>query len=174
MVCPLADCPRLFLAYFPFPCALGCDQSHTQQKLQILEVHSLSSLEFHLPLPVSLQPLPFESPRSGSDLPCLIGTCWNWVRTQAERDTNSTWELEAGWAAAQPSGPQPVRPALESPLCVCVCVFQASLPCHLVYSLVCDTVGDYVIILLWGPWHICRAPAHLCCTGTGPTLQMLH
>lgn len=50
-----------------------------------------------------------------------------------------------------------------------------SLPCHLVYSLVCDTDGDYVIILLWGLWHICRADAHLLCyAGIRPISQMLH
>lgn len=50
-----------------------------------------------------------------------------------------------------------------------------SLPCHLVYSLACDTDGDYVIILLWGLRHICSADAHLLCyTGVRPILQMLH
>lgn len=119
MVCPLAGCPKLFLVYFPFPCALGCDQSHTQQKLQILEVRSQFS---GVPSPSACLPLASaiysESPQSGSDFPCLTGTRWNWVRTQAERDTNSTWELETGQAPAQPSGPQPLQP--WKVLCVCV------------------------------------------------------
>lgn len=64
------------------------------------------------------------------------------------------------------SGPRWVLP---------VCVLQLPPPRHLVYSLVCDTDGDYVIILLWGPWHICRAQAHLlCCVGNRPAPQMLH
>lgn len=82
------------------------------------------------------------------------------------------------WGSASPSDFRPILPASQasgrgqSSLCVC---YRPSLPCHLVYSLVCDTDGDYVIILLWGPWHICRARAHLlCCAGKRPTPQMLH